>query len=55
MGIIYTHRSNPWWQSLDVLPDSVVRLRPVLIVSYAWAHLIFRSERDACERRLPRG
>ena len=51
-SIIYTHRSDPWWQSLDVLPDSVVRLRPVLIVSYAWAHLIFHSERDACERRL---
>ena len=51
-NIIYTHRSDPWWQSLDLLPDSVVRLRPVLIVSYAWAHLIFHSERDACERRL---
>ena len=51
-SIIYIHRSDPWWQSLDVLPDSVVRLRPVLIVSYAWAHLIFHSERDACERRL---
>ena len=51
-SIIYTHRSDPWWQSLDVLPDSVVRLRPVLIVSYAWAHLIFHSERDACEQRL---
>lgn len=51
-NIIHTHRSDPWWQSLNVLPDSVVRLRPVLIVSYAWAHLIFHSERDACERRL---
>jgi LuxR family maltose regulon positive regulatory protein len=51
-SVIHTHRSDPWWQWLDLLPDSVVRLRPVLIVSYAWAHLIFNSERDACERRL---
>lgn len=51
-SVTHTHRSDPWWKWLDLLPDAVIRLRPILIVSDAWAHLIFNSERDACERRL---
>lgn len=51
-SLIHIHRADPWWQWLDTLPDSVVRLRPILILSAAWAHLIFHRERDACERRL---
>jgi len=47
-----TNRLEPWRQWIKALPESVVHLRPVLLVSYAWAHLIFDSERDACERYL---
>ena len=47
-----THQLMPWRQWLDALPDSVIQRRPVLNVGYAWAHLLFDTELDACEQRL---